>query len=265
MIHHLLHALKVIRTMAKLKISSAMMYRASFWSAFCADLTLFSLQLVFFGVVAKNGTIGDWTVWHLTVFTGSFVALDGLFMATYFFGVLSLPEKIRTGTLDLVIVKPVGALWFVSFGELDIGSFALCGIGLIITGVGAAQLGVLTLPNCLRFVAALLLMYLLLYSISLCIRCAAFWLTKVDALQDVENTLMDMSFRLPAPAIHGAWRVLLFVILPYGLIANLPSLAMFGQMRPVYWLLCTVVTAFFFGLALLLWNRGMKRYDSSSA
>ncbi len=259
------HALRVIRTMARLKMSSAMMYRASFWSAFCADLTLFSLQLVFFGVVAKNGTIGDWTVWHLTVFTGSFVALDGLFMSTYFFGVLSLPEKIRTGTLDLVIVKPVGALWFVSFGELDIGSFALCGVGLIITVVGAAQLGVLTLPNCLRFVAALLLMYLLLYSISLCIRCAAFWLTKVDALQDVENTLMDMSFRLPAPAIHGAWRVLLFVILPYGLIANLPSLAMFGQMRPVYWLLCTAVTVFFFGLALLLWNRGMKRYDSASA
>ncbi len=265
MMQRILHALRVMRTLAKLKLSSAMMYRASFWGAFCADLTLFSLQLVFFGIVAKNGAIGDWTVWHLTVFTGSFIVLDGLYMATCFFGVYSLPEKIRTGMLDLVIVKPVGALWFVSFGELNIGSFALCGVGLVITGVGTARLGLLTLPNCLRFALALLLMYLLLYAISFCIRCAAFWLTKVNGLLDVENTLMDMSFRLPAPAIHGAWRVLLFVVLPYGMIANLPSLALFGQMRLAHWLLSIGITAFFFALMLYLWSRGMKRYDSASA
>lgn len=265
MMKRFMHELRVIRTLAKLKMSTAMMYRASFWAAFCADLTLFALQLVFFGIISKGGNIGDWNVWHLTVFTGSFIILDGLFMSTWFFGLISLPEKIRTGSLDLIITKPVNTLCYASFCEFDVGSFALCGVGIIITGTGAANLGVLTLQNCLKFIFAILLMYLLLYSLSLLSRCSAFWLTRTDALQDVENTLVEMSFRLPAPAIYGVWRIVLFIIFPYGLIANLPSVALFGQLNPLYWLICIGVTLFFFMLSLFLWKIGMKRYDSASA
>lgn len=259
------HTLKVIATLARLQLSTAMMYRVSFWGAFLVDLTVFSIQLLFFGVLAQNGGIGDWNLHHLTVFTGAFIALDGLYMGTYFFGVLALPDKIRTGALDLALVKPVNALLYTSFGQTNPGALTLSAAGLGIAAYGGAGLGVLSVGNGLRFIIVLLCMYLLMYALMVGLRTASFWLTRVNAFQQMEGALVEFSFRLPAPAIQGAWKLLLYVLLPYGLMANMPAQALFSPFGLQEWLLCTGVTAFFLGLALCLWHVGLKRYDSASS
>ncbi len=257
--------IKVILTLAKLQMSSAMMYRTSFWAAFLADLTLFAIQLAVFGVIAQNGSIGGWNIYHLTVFTGTFIALDGLYMATYFFGVISIPDKIRTGTLDLAVVKPVNTLLYTAFGNINPGSFLLFIVGIGIVAYGGARLGVLTFTGIINYLVIFILMYVLLLALMLIWRCLSFWLTKVDAAQKIEETLVEFSFRLPLPGIYGVWKVLLFIVLPYGLISNMPSIALFGHFGFKHWVLCIGVTGSFLGLALYLWRVGMRRYDSSSS
>lgn len=260
-----LHTLRVILALAKLQLSSAMIYRASFWGAFFADLTLFLVQLLFFRVITQHGAIGDWNVHHLTVFIGAFVALDGLYMATYFFGIIRLPNQIRTGELDLAIVKPVNTLLYVTFSNINLGSLALFLVGLGIVAYGGAQLAALSLRSVLRFLLVFSLVYLLMYALMLCLRVAAFWMTQVNAFNRVENTLVEFSFRLPSPAIRGVWKAVLFVILPYGLMANLPAQALFGPFGWTEWALGLGTTATFLALAGWLWKRGMRRYDSASS
>lgn len=259
------HTMKVIATLAKLQLSTAMMYRVSFWGAFLVDLTVFSIQLLFFSVLAQNDGIGDWSIFHLTVFTGAFIALDGLYMGTYFFGVIALPDKIRTGSLDFALVKPVNTLLYTSFAHVNPGSLALFAAGLGIAAFGGAGLGVLSAGNGLRFLIVLFFMYLLMYALMVCLRTASFWLTRVNAFQQMENALVEFSFRLPAPAIQGGWKLLLYVLLPYGLMANMPAHALFSPFDLQEWLLCIGVTAFFLGLAHYLWHLGLKRYDSASS
>ena len=259
------HSIRVIVTLAKLQLSAAMMYRTSFWGAFLVDLTVFSIQLLFFGVLSQNGNIGDWNIDHLTVFVGTFIALDGLYMATYFFGIIALPDKIRTGALDLVLVKPVTPLLYITFGSLNMGCLALLIAGLGIVAYGGVKLGALSVINVLRFAVVFMIMYLLMYALMLCLRCVSFWLTKVNAFHKMESTLVEFSFKLPSPGIHGAWKILLFVVLPYGLMANMPSQALFSPFGLQEWLLCIGVTIFFLGLSLLLWKLGMQRYDSASS
>lgn len=259
------HTLRVIATLARMQLSAVMMYRVSFWGAFLVDLTVFSIQLLFFGVLAQNGNIGAWNIHHLTVFTGTFIALDGLYMATYFFGIIALPDKVRTGALDLALVKPVNPLLYTTFGSLNPGSLSLFFVGLGIAACGGARLGVLSVGSVLRFAVVFLLMYLLMYALMLCLRCTSFWLTKVNAFHKMEETLVEFSFKLPSPAIHGAWKILLYVALPYGLMANMPSQALFSPFGLQEWLLCACVTVFFLGLALFLWTSGLKRYDSASS
>ncbi len=260
-----LHTLRVIFTLAKMQMSSAMMYRASFWGAFFADITLFLIQLLFFSVITRNGNIGDWNVYHLTVFVGSFIALDGFYMATYFFGIIRLPNKIRTGELDLAIVKPVNTVLYVTCSNLNMGSFLLGFVGLGIAFYGGAKLGTLSIGSVLQFLVVLTLMFILMYALMLALRCAAFWMTKVNAFSHMENTLVEFSFKLPAPAIHGAWKIMLFIILPYGLMANMPSQALFGPFGLAEWGYSVGTTVCFLALALWLWNKGMRRYDSASS
>lgn len=259
------HTLRVILTLAKLQLSSAMMYRASFWGAFLADTTLFLVQLLFFRVITANGSIGGWNANHLTVFVGTFTALDGLYMATYFFGIIGLPNQIRTGNLDLAIVKPVNTLLYVTLGSVNLGSLALFPLGLGIVGYGASQLGALTLKGMLQFLLVFLLMYLLMYALMLGLRTASFWMTKVNAFNQVEGTLVEFSYKLPAPAIWGIWKALLFIALPYGLMANMPAQALFGPFGLTEWAYSIGTTACFLLLAVWLWTKGMQRYDSASS
>lgn len=256
---------RVLVQLLRLQLSSSMAYRLSFWGATMADGTMFMLQLVVFSAIARQGGVGDWTGDHLKVFVGSFLALNGLEMATYFFGIISLPDQIRTGALDLALVKPVHPLLYVAFGHPNLGSAAMAPMGWGLVVWGSARLGFLTPGHIVAYLAAFLLMAVLLFALMLLTRSLAFWLTRVGALDDLEGVLVDSSFRLPAPAIQGGMKLLLYVILPYGLLANLQAEAVFGGLTPGGWLLAVAVTASALTLSLRLWKRGLARYDSANS
>jgi ABC-2 type transport system permease protein len=256
---------KVILELARMQLSSSMVYRFSFWGAFLGDLVLFLIQLLFFGVITRNGSIGDWNIYHLTVFVGTFIALDGFYMATYFFGTIGLPYKIQSGGLDLAIVKPVNTLIYVTFGNLNMGSFGLGFVGLGISFYGGVMLGAITAAAVLQYLVILSLMYWLMYALMLCLRCASFWLVKTNAFNEMENTMVDFSFKLPAPAIQGGWKIILFIVLPYGLMANMPAKALFGSFGAAEWTMSISTCILFMLLALGLWKLGMSRYDSASS
>lgn len=262
---NIIHTFKVNLTLAKMQLSKSMMYRYNFWGAFLCDTTLFIIQLLVFRVIAQNGSIGSWNVYHLTVFVGTFMALDGLYMATYFFGLIELPQKIQSGNLDLNIIKPVNTLFYTAFSSLNLGCMIQFIIGLLVVGYGAVKLNVFNIPNVIRFTSVFILMYILMFLLMLCMRCLAFWMTKVNSLGMLENTFVEFSFRLPSPAIRGGWKILLFIALPYGLMANMPSEAIFGNFSIQKWCLCFGVTVFFSLLAAILWRAGRKRYDSASS
>jgi ABC-2 type transport system permease protein len=258
-------SLKVIFELARLQLSSSMIYRFSFWGAFLGDLVLFLIQLLFFGVITRGGTIGDWNINHLTVFIGTFIALDGFYMATYFFGTIGLPRKIQTGDLDLAIVKPVSTLIYVTFGNLNLGSLGLGFVGLCIALYGGISLQAITFIGVLQYFIVLFLMYWLMYALMLCLRCASFWFIKTNAFNEMENTMVDFSFKLPAPAIQAGWKIVLFVVLPYGLMANMPAKALFSTFGITEWLMSIGTTVFFMLLCFGLWKLGLRRYDSASS
>ncbi len=261
----LMHSLRVIAALAKAQLSSSMVYRFSFWGAFIGDLILFLIQWLFFGVITQNGSVGDWEFHHLTVFIGTFIALDGIYMATYFFGIIGIPDKIQTGDLDLALLKPVNTLLYVSFGSLNMGSFGLFIVGLGIAFYGGCRLGAITILSVLQYLFVFSLMYWLMYALMLCLRCASFWLIKSNAFNHIENTMVDFSFRLPAPAIQGGWRILLFAVLPYGLMANMPAKALFDPFGAMEWSLSLGTTACFLLLSISLWRLGLIHYDSASS
>jgi len=259
------HTFNVILTLAKMQVSKSMIYRYSFWGAFLCDTSMFLIQLLIFKVIAQDGHIGSWNVYHLTVFIGTYMALDGLYMATYFFGLIELPWKIRSGNLDLIIIKPVSTLFYAAFSSLNLGSILQFITGLIVVFYGAVKLHVFYVPHIIQFIIIFTLMYVLMFLLMLCIRCLSFWMTKINSFAMLEDTLIDFSFKLPSPAIRGGWRIVLFAVLPYGLMANMPSEAIFGEFSIRKWCLCIGVVAFFSLLAFVLWKFGRCHYDSASS
>lgn len=258
---------KLFFTLLKFKISRRMVYSYDFWSAFFADIILFLVQLLTFSTIFNQvDKIGSWGINEVIVFIGTFTIVDGLAMATYFFGIISIPEKIRTGALDIYITKPVNTLFYVAYDNMNPGSFLVALSGLLIVAYGVIGLGIkLTLIRILGYAVLVILMYSLMFSLMLIIRTAAFWFIRIDSLMDIENQVIEFAFRVPGVVYKGVMKIILWIIVPYGLIATVPTQFLTGILSGQYWVLAIGVSAGFFILSVLIFNRGLSVYSSASS
>lgn len=258
------HTFKSLLALLRIRLSALSVYRLSFFTGFFVDAITFVTQLIFLDLLVKSSHT-EWSQAQYAMFVGSFMTIDGAYMATWFFGVISLPDLIRSGELDGVLLKPVHPLLYTSFCRFDLGSVPVFILGLIITLTSAAGAGYLNIANVLAWLFSLVLMYLLMYALSLMIRSIAFWTKSIDALGSVENVLVEGAFRVPLPAVKGLAKWLWLLVLPYGLIGNFPALALSGMTGPWWWLYASAVTAAFLCLALFVWKKGLARYESASS
>jgi ABC-2 type transport system permease protein len=259
--------LRILWTLFRCRVSRNMMYRLSFWTAFWIDLIVFLIQLAAFSVIfGQVESIGGWTLPHMVIFVGTFTMLDSLYMCTYFFGVLAIPDKIRNGSLDLYLTRPVNTLFMLSVEAMDFGSILLTVPGMLMIGWGMGQLGIrLSLGLLAGFLVLFGMMFLLMYCLMVLLRTPAFWLVRANAFNELENTFVDFSYRIPGIAFQGVWKVLLYMVLPYGLMATLPTQFLTGGMHWYHWLLAAGVLAGFWIMMQLFWRAGLRRYGSASS
>jgi ABC-2 type transport system permease protein len=263
----MIKTIRILWTLLRCRISRQMMYRLSFWTAFWVDLIYFLIQLATFGAIFSHvEVIGGWTLHHMAIFLGTFTMLDAVYMCTYFFGVLSIPDKVRTGALDLYLAKPVSALFLISVERMDFGSILLTVPGMIMIGWGMQGLGIsLTIGLALGYALLFVMMFLLMYSIMVVLRVPVFWLGRVNAFNELEASLVEFAFRVPGVVYRGVWKIILYVLLPYGLMATLPTQFLTGGMQLRHWLLAAGVLAGFWLIMNLLWQAGLRRYSSASS
>jgi len=260
-------SLRILTAVSRCRSSRQMAYQASFWTAFWVDVVVFAtILLTFSAIFSQVESIGGWTLPHMVIFVGAFTIIDALYMATYFFGVLSIPDKIRSGALDLYLTKPASALFLVSFENMSLGSVLLIAPGVMMVAWGVAELGARLTPALLAgFIFLILAMVVLMYWLMVLLRVPAFWLVRITAFQELENGLVEFSFRIPGIAYQGVWKFLLYVILPYGLMATIPTQFITGGMDLRHWLLTGGVFVGFWVVTLALWRLGIRHYGSASS
>ncbi|MBN2048593.1 MAG: ABC-2 family transporter protein [Anaerolineaceae bacterium] len=260
--------LRIFRAILRCRVSRQMMYRLNFWVAFSVDISYFAMQLLIFLVIfgQEDMQLGGWTLPHMAIFVGTFTILDAVYMTTYFFGVLQIPELIRSGRLDLYLTKPVNALFLLSFERLDLGSLLVTIPGALMVAWGMRQLAIPFHPLLLLgYLALFFLMYWLMYCVMILIRVPAFWWKQITVMNELEGALVEYAFRVPGVVYRGVWKFLLYVLLPYGLMATIPTEFLTGSMHLKHWLLVGGVAVMFWLLKDFFWKLGLRRYDSASS
>jgi ABC-2 type transport system permease protein len=257
--------LAVIGTLVRLRVSRSLADAPSFWSAFFVDTTVFLVQaVVFWFVYLAADDPNGWYRWRSVFFVGTFTLVDGLYMTTYFFGLIKLPELVRTGELDVSLVQPVDPLVRIGFGSFDPGSILLALPALALIVVAASNLGLPITPGGIAaYLAAVVLMLVLMFDLMLLMRIPAFFAGRIDSLQAVENVLVGFSYQVPGWSYRGAARMVFRVFLPYGLIASFPAESFFGDSGPWLWPEAAVVTAAFTAAAIIAWRKGLRYYGST--
>ena len=99
---------KFLTELMKLRLSHIMTFRLGFFGPYFIDTSYFLVQLFAFEAIYGHvDKIRGWGHGEILVFVGTFSLINALNMIIFFFGVISIPEKIQTGELDLYLTKPV--------------------------------------------------------------------------------------------------------------------------------------------------------------
>lgn len=259
--------LAFVLALIRIRLSRQMAHAPSFWSALWVDTVTFASQAAaFLAIYYRVDEINGWDRWRCMFFVGTFSLIDGIYMFLYFFGILRLPELVNEGKLDSYLVKPVDPLLHLSFESIDPGSGMIVVPSLALLFASAPRLGLDVGPfRVLSYAAAVALMLVLVYSLMLLVRIPSFFLRRSRALEPAEESLIEFAFRVPGSAYRGIGRVLFRSILPYGLIASLPSEIFFSGGTWAEWALGITVTTAFCLLARTAWKAGLRRYESSGS
>lgn len=259
--------IRLILTLVRMKLSQQMVFRFSFFGAFFVDGSLFLLQILMFSAIyAQVDTIGGWTRGQMLIFIGTFSLINALNMAIFFFGVNDIPRKIREGSLDHYITKPVSPLLRLTFENVNPGSLPLVALSVAIIAYGVRVQGVrVDVGLALEYTAMVGLMTLLWYDMEILLRTLPFFTLSIDGADRLEGTALEMCMKVPGVIFQGVWKALFCLFVPYGIMATVPTQLITRTLSPLGAIyaagICTVFTAF----AFWFWRFGLRHYKSASS
>jgi len=258
---------KIIYMLMKMKLSKNMAFRFSFFGAFFADSTLFLIQLFMFSAIySQVGSIGTWNKSQMILFIGTFSIINALAMTFFLFGLITIPEKIKSGELDLYITKPIPSLLYLSFESIDLGSFPLvfASIALIFYAVSGMTVSI-TFLSVVGYIFLVILMTVLWYDLMVIIRTIPFFLIQASFIENLEGEVLTLCTKIPGTLFKGPFKILFLLLLPYGLMATVPAQFFSGTLSTFGFVYAVALVAVFHCFTMFFWKFGLKHYKSASS
>lgn len=251
--------------LARRSIIAQLAYRTDFVLGLARNAGYVALTVVFYQILFLHTTsLAGWSEPAILVLFGTFRLVKGVL---YFFvedNISTIPEAVRTGTLDFVLLKPVSARFLFTFSKINLGALAdaLVGVGLVVYGLrvlgAGAALGALS-GYLVLVVCAVLIFYNLLFMVMT----VSFWTIKVEGLQVLFDELLNMA-GLPTAVYKGAVGLVFSYVLPIGIAATTPASLLAGRhdLAPT-WLYAPVFLVVSSVASQALWRRALRGYTSA--
>src|SRR6266568_5488193 len=118
-----------------------MSFKANFLLWLIVEVLWFCGQIFFFSIIFGNvDRIGDWTKWEVVLLIGTHQIISQLFQALFFVNVAAVPELVRTGKLDTLLVLPIDSQFVVSTKQFGLDSVINAALGAVVVCVALARL-----------------------------------------------------------------------------------------------------------------------------
>src|SRR2546421_7201217 len=161
-----------------------MSFKANFLLWMVVEVLWFLGQIVFFSIIFGSvNHIGDWSKWEVVLLVGTHQIIAQLFQAFFFVNVSNIPELVRTGRLDSLLVLPVDSQFAVSTKQFGLDSIINAIVGAAVVCVSLSKLGIIPTPQAiLLYLTALCFGVAVHYSIMLSLAAVSFWIVRAHGL-----------------------------------------------------------------------------------
>jgi ABC-2 type transport system permease protein len=251
----------------KNSLMAQMEYRFNFIGNFCMESGYLLVKLSYVVVVYRSGvTINGLSPDQVLLFSGTFVALTGLYAGLFMINNFGLRNKIKDGDLDLLLTKPVSLQFMVTLRQADLTIFSVDVIaGLIMVAIAWGRLGIpITFYTVGGYTAFLAISGLVSYSLFLLPLLLTFWMTNASSLAGIVDSFWD--FNSMPMDIYSNWiKAVGIFLLPIFAITNFPPMFLLNKMPPTYMAWAAVLPLLLLLAVRLIWRQGLKNYNSASS
>lgn len=260
--------LEIYAIMLRNSLIREMNFKANFVLWMFVELLWFLGQIVFVEVLFSYvDRIGDWSKWQVVLLVGTHQLIAQLFQAFFYLNVVNLPELVRTGKLDFMLLLPVDSQFAVSTRQFGMDSLvnALVGVAIVVFSLG--KLGTVpTLAQIALYVVGIGLGVTIHYSIMFTLAAMSFWIVRSQGLVYGYYSLFNIG-RYPEAVFRGAFRFIFSWIIPVIVVANVPAkLLARGFEAPglsIWQMLAAAICVV--AATRLLWSFALSRYSSASS
>jgi len=262
----LIDYLRIWLACARYSVVRTLMFRFDFIMWALVELFWMGVNLLLVAVIYNHTqSVAGWTKYQMMLLVGSSMLVQRFIMGFVWTNLFEMARNIRTGHFDFFLAQPGSPLVMVSTRKLDLDGLANSLVALGVVIYAARQLGLspslgeMSLYALMIFCGVLINYSILLITVSL-----TFWLGAAQGIEGSYFTLMEFS-RLPRAAFKGLAGVLFVWILPAVVVSNVPAQTLIHGFEPWQALWLLAITAFWLGVAITVFNRGLRRYASASS
>src|ERR671932_2600969 len=139
--------IEIYSIMLRNSLIREMSFKANFLLWMVVEILWFLGQIVFFSIIFGSvNRIGDWSKWEVVLLIGTHQIIAQLFQAFFFMNVSNIPELVRTGKLDSMLVLPIDSQFAVSTKQFGLDSVVNAALGGVVVLISLTQLGITPQP-----------------------------------------------------------------------------------------------------------------------
>lgn len=249
----------------KISLLNEMAHRINFIMRFASDSTYFFVYFIFYTVIYSYvPNINGWGKFEILILMGTFHIIISLFLAFYFPNLLQIPNLVKSGSLDGILIKPIDSQFLLSTQITDFGSLVNVFLGIAIIIFSIFQLGIqITIPIMIFFIYYIFIGVYILYNVLFILLSTIFWVQ--DSSWSISFFMTFNSFAdKPLNIYKGSIYRFLTFIFPIGLVANVPA-GIVLRKEINYMGIWIIIAAFILRLASkYIWKRGIELYEGAS-
>jgi ABC-2 type transport system permease protein len=262
----MLHYLRIWLASARYSLMRMMMFRGDFivWSF--VELFWMGVNLLLISVIYQHTqSVAGWTKYEMMLLVGTSLLVQRFLMGFFWSSIFDMGRNVRTGNFDFFLAQPGNVMFMATTRKLDPDSLmnSIIAAGVVVYAVH--KLGLHPGFNDVAIYLTMLLCGLTIhYSVLVMSVSLVFWLTSAQGVEGIYFTLTEFS-RLPGQAFKGIARFLFVWILPVVVISNVPAQTLLHGLNWKWagWLF--VLAVGWLTLAIVTFNRGLRRYSSASS
>ena len=245
-----------------------MSFKANFIGWLVVEFLWFVGQVAFLEVLFGHvQQIGSWTKWECVLLVGTHQIIAQVFQAFFYINLSELPELVRTGRLDLLLLQPIDSQFSVSVRRFGFDSLVSSLVGVAIVIFSLYKLQVTPGPGQIAlYIVCLALGLGIHYSILFTLAAMSIWIVRAQGLIYGYYNLFNIA-RFPADIFHGLFKFIFAWIIPVIVVANVPS-RLLARVTESPWagvLHLVLATCIAMAAARLFWTFALRRYASASS